>query len=309
MTSWLFMFFKALKVKAKLYHLHDPELIPTAILLKLMGKKVVFDIHENIAEDIFDKEWIRFPRLYYGIFAFFEFFVTKFVFVILAEKSYAKRYKSRAKNYAIVYNYCKYDFFKRFQNKQRDPYKLFYSGILFENRGVLQIAEAIHILKEKGIEIEFHCVGALYYELRIKLESLPFYSEIEGNLHFYGRQKLEKAYTLGKNCGIGLSIIHPMSNSVESYPTKIFEYMACGISIIASDFPLYKTIVEEKGCGRNVNPLSSVDLAKAIQSIIADDEGRKKAEEQGILLAKETYNWESEEDKLFKIYDKLCVKS
>ena len=103
--------------------------------------------------------------------------------------------------------------------------------------------------KKHGIKAHFHCVGPLYRELRVKMEILPFYDSIKERLHFYGRKKLRDSFKIGENCGIGLSIIHPMSNSIESYPTKIFEYMATGMPTIASDFKLYKSIVEEVNCG------------------------------------------------------------
>ena len=148
-VSWLLVLIKALKANAKLYHIHDPELIPTAMFLRMLGKKVVFD-----------KEWIKFPKLYYSFFSFFEFFANTFTYIILAEKSYEKRYKGRAKNYSVVYNYCDYSFFEKFQKVEKDPLNLFYSGILFENRGVLQVCEAISLLEMKyGIKTHFHCVG------------------------------------------------------------------------------------------------------------------------------------------------------
>ena len=49
-------FWLALKTNSKIYHFHDPELIPYAILLRLFGKKVIYDVHEDLPEDIVKKE-------------------------------------------------------------------------------------------------------------------------------------------------------------------------------------------------------------------------------------------------------------
>src|SRR5690554_3414713 len=38
------VFFVAIKTKSQVYHFHDPELVPAGILMRLMGKKVIFDI-------------------------------------------------------------------------------------------------------------------------------------------------------------------------------------------------------------------------------------------------------------------------
>ncbi|MBV8222355.1 MAG: glycosyltransferase, partial [Candidatus Eremiobacteraeota bacterium] len=50
----------SLRVDADIYHLHDPELIPLGFLLRLRGKAVIYDAHEDLPHDVAAKEWI--PR-------------------------------------------------------------------------------------------------------------------------------------------------------------------------------------------------------------------------------------------------------
>ena len=52
-------FIKSLQLKADIYHFHDPELLPWMVLLKFTGKKIVFDVHENVVLSLTDREWLR----------------------------------------------------------------------------------------------------------------------------------------------------------------------------------------------------------------------------------------------------------
>ncbi len=302
------MFFKALRVNAALYHLHDPELIPCGLLLRLMGRKVVFDIHENIAEDIFDKPWIRHQQRAYALFHFFEKLACRYFFILLAERSYEKRYKHLNSRYAVVQNFCETEFFRPYvKTRYANTLNLFYIGIVLENRGILQIAETIKLLKDKGYTAHFHCVGELYSDLERKLKHLPYYNEIADQLHFYGRLSLEKGYALAAQMDIGMCMIWPMMNSRESYPTKLFEYMACGLPIITSDFELYRQTVESNGCGICADPLKPAEIKKAILSIHSDVKKSELMAENGKKTVREKYEWKSQIPILTKVYEQLLT--
>lgn len=304
--GWLIMFFKAIRIPARIYHLHDPELIPCGILLRILGKKVILDIHENIAEDIFDKPWIKRQKLVFSVFRVFEYLACRFFFIILAEKSYEKRYENLSKNFVTVQNFCDTDFFKPFEKKQfNHNLNLFYIGILLENRGIIQIAETVHLLHQDGYQAHFHCVGELYSDLENKLKSLPYYADIQDYLHFYGRKTLEEGYEMAKRMDIGLCIIWHMKNSVESYPTKLFEYMRVGLPIITSDFPLYKETVEGNGCGICVEPMNTLELKKAILEIHDHVEKSELMVENGKKVVEEKFAWKTQVPLLMGVYKRL----
>lgn len=307
--SWLLMFRLAIKQKAQIYHFHDPELIPCGILLSMLGKKVIYDVHENIAEDIFDKPWIRNQKMAYKIFNFFEKRAVKIFHVILAEKSYQKRYELLKANYSVVLNYCDINFFDKFQKKEfKQQLNLFYIGIVLENRGILEIIESVKQLKTKGMNVHFHVVGELYSDLSVKIKQLDYYEDIKEQLHFYGRKRLEEGYALVEKMDIGMCIIWPMKNSMESYPTKLFEYMAVGLPIITSSFPLYKEVVEGNGCGLCVSPRDSKEIAEAIETIHRDVLKTEQMSENGKRAVKKHYDWESQKRVLIGVYKEIEEK-
>ena len=81
--------------------------------------------------------------------------------------------------------------------------------------------------------------------------------------------------------------------------------MAVELPVIASNFPLWKEIVEGNECGRTVEPLNPKEIAKAIEHLLKNPELRQKMGENGRRAVWEKYNWENEGAKLLGLYGKL----
>ncbi|HEY1047882.1 MAG TPA: glycosyltransferase, partial [Bacteroidia bacterium] len=192
---------------------------------------------------------------------------------------------------------------KQFEKKQfNHNLNLYYIGIILENRGILQIAEAVHLLKTEGYDPHFHCVGELYSDLDRKIRSLPYYKEISGNLHFYGRMNLEEGYKMAEKMDIGMCIIWRMKNSEESYPTKLFEYMRVGLPIVTSNFKLYEEVVEGNGAGICVNPMVAEEIKKAVLTIHTDVKKSELMSKNGKMAVLEKYDWASQKSLLMGVY-------
>ena len=97
----------------------------------------------------------------------------------------------------------------------------------------------------------------------------------------------------------------PLPNYLESYPTKLFEYMASGVPVVASDFPLWRQIVEDAGCGLLVDPESPEEIAEAIDWLMDHPEEAAQMGANGKVAARQTFNWPSEAEKLLALYKRL----
>ena len=99
--------------------------------------------------------------------------------------------------------------------------------------------------------------------------------------------------------------LHPTLNYKDSLPVKMFEYMAAGIPIIASNFSIWKEIIDEHKCGINVNPKDSNDIKKSIQYLINNPNEAKEMGENGKKAIANVFNWKIEEQKLIELYTNL----
>ena len=297
----------ALRERADIYHIHDPELLPFAKLLKLSGKPVVYDMHENVPKQIKNKDWIN-PLLrksVAGFVSFAEKILLLDIPVIFAEASYHKDYPG-VKNYATILNMPLINQLTPLRNEFAKSEKplIGYMGSVSEVRGSLATIEALKILKDRGIESAFDCIGTIDKAHKRQLLKLLEEYKLQG-ANFYGWTKPDEGWARIARCWIGLALLQPIPNYVESYPTKMFEYMALGLPVIVSDFPLWKGLVEGARCGVCVDPLNPEEIAGAIQYLIEHPAEAERMGKNGCRAVEERYNWRVEEKTLLSLYGVL----
>ncbi|MAJ44014.1 MAG: hypothetical protein CMF96_04600 [Candidatus Marinimicrobia bacterium] len=250
---------------------------------------------------------LKIPKLLKYIIIFilktFNRYLGSLFYLIFAENSYLKLYpKLDSKRFQTILNFPIIDVFNNFKLSNRKNNKdLFYIGAITPERGFYEMISALDILYKKNIELKLHLVGPNWYNLKIPKS----FMHLENNVIFYGRMDIRDGYHYSKNALLGLSLLHPIENYLESYPTKIFEYMACSLPVITSNFDLYKTIVEKNKCGYCVDPMNPLEIANAIEKFIINPVIAQEFGSNGNLLVQHKYNWVIEEDKLIKFYKRI----
>lgn len=293
---------KSIVRKPDLIHIHDPELVTLIPLWITVGIDVIFDMHENIPKDISSKHYLSKSQkaIIFVLYRIFERILILSTAVICAENSYAQYYPW-LKRKATILNYPR---IASIPSKARiQKYTFGYLGSVSHNRGIISATKAIKRLRGTGVPATFLCIGPI----DPKVQVAPLFSEAvhEGWLEAPGRIQADKAWPLIAQCRIGLAILDNEDNFTTSYPTKIFEYMAIGIPIIASDFPLYKETVDRAQCGITVSPDSEKEIFDAMRLLATNETIASELGNNGRLSVSSHYSWESEEEKLNSLYEGL----
>jgi glycosyltransferase involved in cell wall biosynthesis len=305
MTRTGFALFRAaLRERADLYHVHDPELLPWAQLLRLSGRAVVFDMHENVPESLLSKAWIppalrRPARLGYRA---LERVLLSGLPVVFAEHSYAQHYPWVRRRVCVLNMPLVAELMDVREQKLAQP-SVGYLGSVTPERGSAGTLEALGLLRAAGREVRFECLGPMEPAHEAALRSRA--AQLGVGVNLPGRVPASEGWRQMARCHVGLALLACLPNYVESYPTKLFEYMALGLPVLASDVPLYRGIVERFGCGRCVDPARPAAIAEAIAWLLDHPQEASAMGARGRRAVLEHYSWEREFAKLWAFYGRL----
>jgi glycosyltransferase involved in cell wall biosynthesis len=89
-------------------------------------------------------------------------------------------------------------------------------------------------------------------------------------------------------------------------PNKLFEALAAGVPVVASDLPGMAPIVRETACGVLVDPRDPAAIAAALRAVLGTAPDEMAAwRVRCATAARETYNWERQMDGLLAEYSRL----
>ena len=299
-SSWD-IYKKALASKASICHFHDAELIFIGILLRLHGKKVIYDVHEDLSSQIMDKDWIN-PWLRYPVSklsAIMEWLTSRFVFsaIVTATPKIAEHFPSEKT--VLVQNFPILNELENKTTPWSEKYnEVAYIGGIEEIRGIKQVIKALNYSEAATLNLAGRFSSPKDYN---EVRQYSVWNRVN-ELGFVNRQQVSEILARSK---AGLVTFLPAPNHMESQPNKMFEYMSAGIPVIASDFPLWKALIDRYQCGICVNPQKPEEIGVAIKWIMDNPKEAEQMGKKGRKAIEEKYNWPKEEKKLLNLYKKL----
>jgi glycosyltransferase involved in cell wall biosynthesis len=281
----------AIKLDADIYHIHEGGLLSVGKKLKMQGKIVIYDSHEDIPRQQYTYFTDRYNhfigKVYEIIFEAYENRIVKsFDYVITATNHIRKRLEKINSNIAVVNNYpllddiiCDNEDFETRKNL------LCFAGGIEDSNGIKNILKAI-----KKVNGKFLVAGLLSKSDKCKYEKMAGW-EKTNYIGFLNRAEISELYN---KCVAGIVTDMPTGNNIEGLPIKMFEFMIAGLPVITSDFPLRKEIILENQCGICVNPASPNEIAEAINYIFENKGRAKKMGINGRKAVIRKYNWDTQ---------------
>lgn len=293
----------ARRLRADVVHFHDIELIWAGLLLKLIGTAVViYDVHEDVAKDLQDKaylpQWARWP-ISLGV-RLFEWLACKMLDHASAATSaiaarFPPEFVTLIRNTPIVGEMARAempDFTDR-------PMRAVYLGGLAAFNGPLAMVNAFALLPDRlGARLT---LGGVWPDpdVEARTKSLAGWSYVD----FVGWVDRKDVGSVFAQSRCGLILYEPTPNVIESEPNKFFECMSAGLPIIVSNFPIWRRLIEQIGCGICVDPGDYQAIADAITWIMDNPHEAQAMGARGREAVLGGYNWDVDAKNLVAMYN------
>ena len=294
---------KALLLNADLYHLHDPDLLGVGFKLKKIGKIVIFDSHEDVPSQILEKSWIpQFMRKSISkLYEHYEKYIIKYLdAVITVTPHITSRIKKIANDTVEITNYPLKSDILTSDNK---PGKLIcFTGGIEEQWNHCNVIEAISV---NDLNITYVLAGTSTEEYINKLKNIGTTDIVE----YKGKVSHIEAQNIQRDSIVGIALLRYNSNAGGKLGTlgntKLFEYMKNGLPVICTNFLLWADIINTYDCGICVEPDNIEQIGKAIKYFVNNPYRAIEMGKNGQKAILEKYNWETQEQKLLKLYKTL----
>ena len=175
-----------------------------------------------------------------------------------------------------------------------------YQGQLISHRGIEQAMDAILDIDDAVLVL----MGMGKRERYTTLASGPTYA---GKVLVIEAVPPQELLEWTASADVMVMAIQPNSeNHRYTTPQKLWEAMAAGVPVVASDLPGMASVVRETGCGELCDPTSAVSIAAAIRRILdGGPDGIRTVGDRGLAAAHERYNWETQFQVLDGVYARL----
>ncbi len=305
----------ARELKADVYHIHDPELIPVLRLLKhYTGARVIYDMHEDYGSRG-GLAGAALRRLERWAFSWVD-------VVILADDAYLPIVEDYDVPVTCIYNYPLARASANGKGGSVDSNVLrsdtgrlintgIYTGVISKARGLFELIELANAIDKEEMDWAIDLVGVCYIDLdRANAERQLAMTKAPRSLNRVGWNRFVDVAEMQpylERASVGFILFHPHPNYVNVLPTKLYEYLQFGLPIICSNFPRLADFVAENNCGVALDPTDTQAIVDVLSSWSSNPELYNELS-RNALNASVRFTWSEMEGELQLIYEEVGSK-
>jgi len=234
--------------------IHDPELVVAGILARLLRRRpVVFDVHEDVPASAYTRVWVpgRMRKPLAIAMRWLLRLAERVLTITLAEPGYQRLF---ARSHPTFPNYPETSGYPQAASTDDGP--VLYLGDVTYERGV-----DVAVAACSKLQVPLRLIGRITSETRSRLvEEFGFGSW----LTIDGLVPNRVAVHALTEASVGVAPLRDLPNYRNSQPTKILEYLAVGLPVVASDLPGTRELVEGLDAVFLVPPDDPEAMARAI---------------------------------------------
>ena len=303
---------EARRVEADVYHFHDPDLIPWMLCLRTERRAVVYDIHEYYPSRLQDARlprWLKSLLLpvWRGIDGWL---ARRFDGLVFVSESLSELYTRRGTHGIVVHNSVDME---RLALVFTDPPKesrpvIYTSGTNSPARNCMQSVEALPRLIREFPDVLMRFVGRYRPEgydagLRARAAELG----VAEHLELQEMYPWEENFNRTARAHIGCVFYADTANNRIGLPNRLFEYMFCGVALLAEDFPEVRRIVTDADCGVLVDSSKPESIAEGALELLRNPARLQEMAVNGRRAIREKYNFGLELKKMDDFYRSLLA--
>jgi glycosyltransferase involved in cell wall biosynthesis len=179
------------------------------------------------------------------------------------------------------------------------PIELLYHGGYLSNRGLESLLTAMTLVKTP-VHLTMRGYGEIESALRAQVESLNLQTKVTFAPPVPMRELCQAA--AASQIGI-IPYIKPIAEF--ALPNKIFEYMAAGLALVATDLVEFRNIILGHQLGVVYNPDSVEAIASAIDTLASDRKQLEQSRQRAWQVYHEHYTWKQHQQVLLNVYASL----
>ena len=175
---------------------------------------------------------------------------------------------------------------------------LFRSGAITQGRGLESALAALAQLPE----LRMRFVGPEAWEYGARLRELAERLGVAGRLELLDPVPPDTAAEVLADADLGLALIEASCLSYElTLPNKLYEYVAAGLPVLASEVPILAAEVRRHGIGSTVDPSDTEAVARAIGEMLEPE--MLEAHAVAVRALASVATWHQERELLAALYD------